>query len=133
MSTNSGIAVRAGETFQTIYCHWDGHPKTMLPILRENYNSFALANKLISMGDASSINKKLEPTPGVEHTLMNPEDGVCVFYHRDRGDDWLSCQPTCYTWRELFAQPAFEYVYIFEYGNWHAYNMNGKKLHYGED
>lgn len=132
MSTNSGIALRQGETFTTIYCHWDGHPKTMLPILQENYNSLKLASKLISYGDASSINKKLEPTPGVAHTFGCPEEDVCVFYHRDRGDDWLSCQSTCYTWSELFKQPAFEYVYIFEDGRWNVYNMNGKRLEYGE-
>ena len=126
MSTNAGIALRSGDTYQTIYCHWDGNPRTMLPILRENYNSLELAAKLISYGDASSINKKLEPTG--EHTFMKPEDGVCVFYHRDRGDDWFSCQDVCYTRKELFRQPNFEYVYIFEDGQWNAYNMNGRKI-----
>lgn len=128
MSTNSGIALRSGETFQTIYCHWDGHPRTMLPMLRENYNSLELAAKLISYGDASSIDKKLEPTPGVAHTFMHPEDGVCLFYHRDRGDDWFSCQSTCYTRRELFQQMSFEYVYVFEDGQWNVYSMNGRKI-----
>lgn len=129
MSTNSGIALRQGDTYLTIYCHWDGHPKTMLPILRENYNSFDLANKLISHGDASSIDKKLEPTPGVAHTFMMPEKDVCVFYHRDRGDDWFSCQPTCYIKKELFKQPAFEYVYIFEDEEWHTYKRNGERIY----
>lgn len=124
MSTNSGIALRSGGTYQTIYCHWDGHPRTMLPILRENYNSLELAAKLISYGDASSIDKKLEPTG--EHTFMKPEDGVCVFYHRDRGDDWFRCQSVCYTQKELFNQSAFEYIYIFEDGEWTIYK-NGKK------
>lgn len=127
MSTNSGIAVRAGETFQTIYCHWDGYPKTMLPILRENYNSLKLASKLISYGDASSIDKKLEPTG--EHTFMKPEDGVCVFYHRDRGDDWESCRSVCYTQKELFGQSAFEYAYIFEDGQWNVYKRNGERIY----
>ena len=127
MSTNSGIALRSGETFQTIYCHWDGHPKTMLPMLRENYNSLELAAKLISYGDASSIDKKLEPTG--EHTFMKPEDDVCVFYHRDRGDDWLSCQSVCYTKKELFDQSAFEYVYIFEDGQWNVYKRNGERIY----
>ncbi len=127
MSTNSGIALRSGDTYQTIYCHWDGHPKTMLPILRENYNSLELAAKLISYGDASYIEKKLEPTG--EHTFMKPEDDVCVFYHRDRGDDWLSCQSVCYTRKELFDQPAFEYIYIFEDGQWNVYKRNGERIY----
>lgn len=130
MSTNSAIALRSGDTYQTIYCHWDGHPKTMFPMLRNNYNSLELVAKLISYGDASSIDKKLEPTG--QHTFMKPEDGVCVFYHRDRGDDWLSCQPTCYTHQELFRQQAFEYVYVFEDRQWNVYNMNGRKLNCGD-
>ncbi len=129
MSTNSGIALRSGDTYQTIYCHWDGDPKTMLPMLRENYNSLELVSKLISYGDASYISKKLDPTPGVAHTFMYPEKDVCVFYHRDRGDDWFSCQDVCYTKKELFDQPAFEYVYIFEDGQWNVYKRNGERIY----
>ena len=86
MSTNSGIALRSGETFQTIYCHWDGYPSYMLPMLRENYNSVELASMLISMGDASYINKLIGPNPNKPHDFLNPQEDVCVFYHRDRGD-----------------------------------------------
>jgi hypothetical protein len=129
MSTNSGIAVRAGETFQTIYCHWDGHPRTMLPILRENYNSFDLANMLISMGDASSIDLLIGPNPNKPHDFMNPQEDVCVFYHRDRGDDWESCRSVCYTWKELLKQQAFDYIYIFEDGQWNVYKRNGERIY----
>lgn len=127
MSTNSGIALRQGDTYTTIYCHWDGYPKSMLPMLRNNYNSFELANKLVSMGDASYIEKKLEPDPSKPHTFMDPQEDVCVFYHRDRGDDWLHCQPACYTNSELFKQSSFEFVYIFEEGAWNCYK-NGRKI-----
>lgn len=125
MSTNAGIAIRSGDTYQTIYCHWDGHPRTMLPMLRENYNSLELAAKLISYGDASYIDKKLEPTS--EHTFMKPEEGVCVFYHRDRGDDWNSCASVCYTKSDLFRMFSFEYVYVFEDGQWNACK-NGERV-----
>ena len=125
MSTQCGIAVRAGETFNTIYCHHDGYPKYMLSMLRENYNSLELATKLISFGDASSISEKLEPTG--DHTFDEPEEDVCVFYYRDRGEDWISCSPTCYTQRDLFNQSVFAYIYIFEDGTWNVY-MNGRKL-----
>lgn len=128
MSTNAAIALRTGATYQTIYCHWDGHPDTMLPMLRENYNTQARVIELIGYGDASSIDKKLEPTPGVAHTFDFPERDVCVFYHRDRGDDWHSCQSVCYTQRSLFSRMSVEYVYIFADGEWTAYYMNGRKI-----
>lgn len=127
MSTNSAIALRSGDTYQTIYCHWDGYPRTMLPKLRENYNSVELAAKLISYGDASYIEKNLEPTSDY-HKFNTPEPNVCMFYHRDRGDDWESCRPVCYTRQELFQQSAFEYVHVFENGQWNSYTMNGRKV-----
>ena len=128
MSTNSGIALRSGDTYETIYCHWDGYPESMLPILRGNYNSLELASKLISFGDASSIGPRLEPNEGEAHDFGHPAEGVCVFYHRDRGDDWISCRPTCYLKQELFRQPNFEFVYVFENGQWNAY-AGGRLLH----
>lgn len=128
MSTSCGIALRAGDTFTTIYCHWAGYPKGMLPMLRDNYSSFELANKLISHGDASIIEAKIDPDPARLHNFDHYQEDVCVFYHRDRGDDWLSCQPACYTKSELFKVPAFAYVYIFEDGTWNAYSMNGRKI-----
>lgn len=115
MATQCGIALKVGETYTTIYCHNDGYPSYMLPMLKENYNSFELANKLISQGDASSINKKLEPTPHSGHRFEAPEPEVSVFYHRDRGEDWYSCQSVCYYRAELFRQD-FKYIYVFEDG-----------------
>ena len=128
MSTTAGIALRSGDTYQTIYCHWNGHPKTMLPILRENYNTLELVAKLISHGDASFIEAKLEPNPDKPHTFMNYQEDVCVFYHRDRGDNWIECNPVCYTRDELLKPSGFEYIYIFEDGDWNAYTNDGGRI-----
>ena len=119
MSTNAGIALRSGDTYQTIYCHWDGYPKYMLPMLQNNYNSVELAAKLISFGDASFIDCKLEPDS--EHSFEKPQEGVSVFYHRDRGESWISCHPVCYNRTDLFNQSGFEYIYIFEDDKWNVY------------
>ena len=121
MSTNCGIAVKTSEGYNTIYCHWDGYPSYMLPMLRENYNSEERAIELVSFGDASSIDKRLEPTPGSGHSFENPEDGVCVFYNRDRGERWSDVEPELLAQVTLFKCPSFEYIYIFEDGQWSAY------------
>lgn len=120
MSTRCGIAIKSGGTYQTIYCHSDGYPEYMLPMLRENYSSLELAAKLISFGDASYIDKKLEPTSDF-HRFGTPEPDVCMFYHRDCGEDWHSCCSVCYNENELFRQSSFEYIYIFENEQWNAY------------
>lgn len=126
MSTHCGIAIKSGETYLTIYCHNDGYPSYMLPMLQKNYNSLELANKLVSLGDASFIDKKLEPTPYSGHKFGTPEPEVSVFYHRDRGDAWHSCQPACYTKKELLRQD-FEYIYVFEEGTgWKQMRQEGE-------
>lgn len=126
MSTNSSIAVKQADGYKAIYCHWDGYPSYMLPILNGSYNTEELASKLISFGDASSIDTKLEPTTET-HSFDNPEEGVCVFYHRDRNEDWNHNKPGLYlTKKELFDH-GVDWFYIFEDGQWNVYK-NGKKV-----
>lgn len=122
MSTNAGIAVKSGDKYNTIYCHWDGMPRTMYPILRDGYFTLERALALISFGDASSIDMRLSPRVPDSHDFSHPEDGVCVFYHRDRGDSWDDCKPAAFTRSELIESwTGFEFVYIFEDGEWTVY------------
>lgn len=118
MGTSCGIAVKTEKGYNTIYCHWDGYPEYMLAMLRRNYDSIELATKLVSFGDASSIGARLEPTPGVTHTFDNPEDGVCVFYNRDRGERWKDVAPKCLTLDQLRNRKSFDFVYVFENREW---------------
>lgn len=57
MATYCGIAIKTEKGYRTIYCHHDGYPKYMLPMLKDNYSSEELASKLIDFGDASYIEK----------------------------------------------------------------------------
>lgn len=125
MSTQCGVAIKTEKGYETIYVHSDGYPKYMWPMLTENYNSEELAAKLVSQGDASFIDKLLEPTTDF-HRFGTPEPNVSIFYHRDRGEDWADVAPAPYTKRELFNR--FSYSYIWENGCWNFYN-NGKKVY----
>ena len=118
MSTHCGIAVKTERGYETIYCHNDGSPSYMYPMLTNNYNSEELATKLISLGDASSIDEKLEPTEDF-HRFGMPEPGVCLFYHRDRSEPEEDTCPAIYTREELLR--SFYNSYIFEDGHWTAY------------
>ena len=118
MSTQCGIAIKTEKGYETIYVHSDGYPEYMWPMLTENYNSEELAAKLVGMGDASCIDKKLEPSDKV-HRFGRREEDVSVFYYRDRGDDWLEVAPAPYTKREMFN--GFYYSYIWEDGHWSFY------------
>ena len=79
---------------------------------------------LISGGDASSIGSKFYPT-SENHSFDNPEKDVCVFYHRDRGEDWTDTRPTIYS--KNLVLDIYYFMYIWENGCWTAYK-DGKKV-----
>ena len=117
MSTNSTVAVKSDSGYESIYVHWDGYFDYMYPMLSENYGSWERANALVSYGDASFIAKRIMPSVGSDHSFEHPEEDVCVFYHRDRGEDFHMCH---YKSRYDLLQSQY-YVYIFEDGQWKAY------------
>jgi hypothetical protein len=118
MSTQCGIAIKEENTYKTIYVHADGYISYMWPMLTEHYNSEELAKKLVSLGDASYIEEKLEPEGA--HSFDKPEEHVCVFYHRDRGEYWNDVAPAHFMTKGMIFN-RFYYAYIWEDGRWTAY------------
>ena len=118
MATPCLIAIHDDEKgYLASYCHWDGYHDHMWPLLTEHYNTEELVRKLINLGDASSIDERLEPTPGVAHSYNEPEEGVCVFYHRDKGDSWNECNPLYYDSKESLRR-VMSHVYVWEKDHW---------------
>lgn len=127
MATSSIIAVKTDKGYEAIYCHHDGYPSYMYPMLETNYGSFEQALALVSLGDASAIYERLAPTPGSAHSFYNPERNVCIFYHRDRGEAWQDTAPQVYFTKQHVLRMQY-YVYIFEDGNWTAYTGGRRAL-----
>ena len=120
MSTNSYIAVKQGEQYKTIYCHNDGYPNYMYPMLRDWYGTRERAESLVEFGDASFIAQRMIPSLCSGHCFDKPEEDVCIFYHRDRGESWEHNRPNFYSKREVLQHQY--YSYIFEDDNqWHVY------------
>jgi hypothetical protein len=119
MSTTSTVAVKTDKGYESIYVHWDGYFSYMYPMLSENYASWERATALVSFGDASFIDKRIMPSVGSNHSFDNPEEDVCIFYHRDRGESWEHNKPKVRTKEEVLKTQY--YVYIFEDGQWKAY------------
>ena len=92
MSTNSGIALRQGDTYTTIYCHWDGYPSGVGQDLLDDFNSYDAALKLILEGDHS--------TPYESYA--------------GRGEDWESNRPN----QRMHARREQDYLYVFKNGVW---------------
>ena len=108
-----------------IYCHNDGYPNYMYPMLSDWYGTEERARALVSFGDASYIEKRLIPTADSKHSFDHPEEDVCVFYHRDRDELWKDNAPLVCCRDQLFNM--MYYLYIFEDGAWHVY-VNKKEV-----
>ena len=127
MSTHCGVAIKTEKGYKAIYVHHDGYERYMWPMLTKNYGTEELAGKLVSLGDASAIEERLEPTPGVPHTFDWPEKDVCIFYHRDRGENWNQVKPAEYESLKDFYNDYY-YAYVWADGKWTAYK--GGRINY---
>ena len=112
MGTRSRIAVKVGDIYRSIYCHWDGYPSHHFPILAEHYATQEAAELLVSFGDASSLNERCVPVGA--HSYGSPEKGCTVYYGRDRGEADTGYRETT----SLRQIPAEELIYVFEDGVW---------------
>lgn len=120
MGTPATVAIKTANGYKSIYCHWDGYPEYMYPLLRDWYCTAERAEALVSLGDASSIHKRMVPSMDSDHSFDHPEKDVCVFYHRDRGEHWAQVEPVfSLTKAEVLKQQYF--VYIYEDGTWRVY------------
>ena len=130
MSTPCIVSCHTEDGYLSIYVHNDGYPDHMFPLLRDWYGTKERAESLVEFGDASYIDKRLIPSVGSGHCFDKPEDGVCVFYHRDRGEPWVRTAPAVY--QKCQVVNAHHYVYIFENGQWVMY-IGGKEAVYSAD
>ena len=135
MATRSAIGVKHGDIVKAVYCHWDGYPECNGRILIENYQDSVKINKLISLGDLSTLGAEI----GEKHEFDNRNeyltDGIatqCKFYGRDRGE--ADTEFTVFPSEELFLKDfdrGVEYYYLYDSGVWYVseYGREFKPLH----
>lgn len=122
MSTRSFILMETKESAETreypgIYCHWDGYPSYNGNILLNHYKNRDKVEKLISLGDLSSLGPNIDPDPSQPHSFDDDQPGVCVFYGRDRGEENVG--PKTYNILNLMLDSWGEYIYIYTLeGKW---------------
>ena len=104
-----------------MYCHFDGYLSYVGQILFDNYNTEEKVKELISHGDMSCIAEKIEPDPSREHKFDGEQqDDVCLYYHRDRGEEWEHTKPTeADSEKEYYDRIEQEYNYLFKDGKWY--------------
>ena len=116
MATRSRIGIEnADGTVTSIYCHWDGYPQGNGKTLAEHYQYREKVQQLIDLGSISSLHEFVFPE-GV-HDFSNPEQGVTVAYHRDRGEDFMQSQHASVD--EYLTSDVEEWGYLYTLdGNW---------------
>ena len=102
MGTRSTIALEfADGTVEQVYCHWDGYLEHNGAILRDNYSDPFVLQKLIDMGDLSSLGTQIgQAHPFSPHSSKEDEalyehakdQGYCTFYGRDRGETGVAAK-----------------------------------------
>jgi hypothetical protein len=104
MATRSVIAIKnQDESFDAIYCHFDGYPEGVGQTLKEHYNSEELAKALIARGSLSSLDKDLNSS---------------VFY-TSRGEDLKKYHEESFEdLKKLCGDLWGEYLYVFQDGKW---------------
>ena len=122
MATRSAIGIKHGDVVKAVYCHWDGYLDYNGVILANYYTDSVKVNKLISMGDLSSLGASI----GEKHDFNQHNDAetladtVCKFYGRDRGEEGIEFKSFRNEddYLENFDM-GVEYYYLFDNGTWY--------------
>lgn len=125
MSTRSmiGICDTQGKV-RAIYCHCDGYPSYNGRILIEHYNTRDRVEKLIALGNISSLAEKLEPDPEKPRNSQK----VVFAYARDNGEDLEIAEFDSV--RKFLLENSenvwIEWCYLFDtnIGQWYVADMN---------
>jgi len=128
MSTRSKIGIlRKDGSVDHVYSHWDGYPEHNGVILINEYSNINKLNQLIKQGDMSILAEKIFPEPDKPHSFDdrdNTQNDVCLFYNRDRGEDWKHTNPRTSKSIERFKKDCklsdcdFAYVYDENSNEW---------------
>ena len=135
MGTRSTIALEfADGTVEQVYCHWDGYLSHNGQILQKHYSDPFVLQKLIDLGDISSLRPQIGTTHAFSHfgTTLDQEaynflyGEMTTFYGRDRGETGTSAKKFK-DYEDYLAHHQYEeYDYILR-------NVNGKATWFVSD
>ena len=115
-----GLMLEDG-TVKHSYCHYDGYPEGVGETLVQHYNTEDKVKELVSFGDMSYLASEIHPEG--EHNFDKPEQGVTVFYNRDRGEtDVDSVTTSMDEYLSVQYSSCIDYLYVFIGSNWWVYN-----------
>jgi hypothetical protein len=131
MGTRSRIGVMHGDNVKSVYCHWDGYLEHNGYILQTKYDSVK-ANKLVSMGDLSSLGADIGEAHDFARDVVYVDIGGnvscsedCTFYGRDRGEEGTGhkTHTSFVDFIECVEGSWCEWYYIMKDGVWYCGNV----------
>ena len=127
MATRGTISIlKIDGSVEQIYTHWDSYLDHNGTILKTEYKTPELVKQLIRLGDLSSLGTRIDSINDT-HSFDNPEEGVCVYYGRDRGEPNTSFRKfDDMIWFRLNGQWE-EYNYLYVESEQHWYILSQRK------
>ena len=137
MGTRSAIGYKTPEgKIRAKYSHYDGYVAGAGKTLQEHYTQARKIAQMVELGDQSYMDKEIFPMPGSGHSFNTPEEGVTIFYGRDRGETGQEFKvfSTLAKAQDYFEGSWCEYLYVFKYkksddyqsGEWHFKKPGGR-------
>lgn len=144
MSTRSCIAMTKpanNDTTQitSIYCHHDGYPQCVGQMLYDHYNNPERVDKLLSLGDLSSLHPCISPEESEipnharlasmlaslagtstcwktlpPHSFDTPYPDVTIAYGRDRGEHDVDAQTSFVSASHVLENAAHTLFYLYD-------------------
>lgn len=130
MGTRSAIGIKHGDVVKAVYCHYDGYLQHNGLILATYYTDSIKVNKLISMGDMSTLGASIGEQQKFNdfREVDTIAETWCKFYGRDRGEDNVDYRTFAneQDYLENF-NAGEEFHYLFKDGSWY-YSKYGSEF-----
>lgn len=104
MGTRSIISIKnEDQTFDAVYCHWDGYPKGVGETLKKSYTTEEKIRELIAGGDMSCLKDEINDCEfytkrgeelhnyknfKFDDLLQKAQDIGCEYLYSFYGDEW---------------------------------------------
>ena len=126
MGTRSAIGYKTGEgKIRAKYSHYDGYVAGVGKTLVEHYQAARKIAQMVELGDQSFLAEEIFPKG--EHSFNKPEEGVTVFYGRDRGATNVDAQDfdTVQEFVDYYAGAGCEFFYLHTSAGWIVHDRYG--------
>jgi len=117
MGTHATIIAKKENSYRSIYNHYDGYPEYLFKMLTENYTDDGKVQRLIDLGDVSSVREQVDIPEGVVHNFVTPADNITIAYGRDRGETGIECK-VYDTLQDALDDGVERYSYLWDGDKW---------------